>query len=597
MDAEADNPGGPQPGSPDVDASSHDDERAPISREPQAAAAEPEPKAEPEPAPKAEPARLEVSVTPPPTEPMSERARLLALLSVHWPDVAIVAALLGLFGLVHRFVQVVEFGGDAVAKWQFVRQWWWGNDIAHGKWDHHTCRMGVNALTWVAQAIFGRGWKAYYVAPFFVASLQVPFVYLIGKRLVSRLAGVLSVLVITYLETVHRSASQLLPDGYAGTYAIIAAYIFLRFAAAPDAKKRPLLIGLSVVSFFGYLAKETFVFFYPGLAVAVFMVRPQLRDKVRDVALFAGILLGGLLLETGLYASFTNYSSRYAAIRATHGANGDWPTVNEVSGLFLKRFSQMTDTWKYLVFFSLASALWQLALYRHKAKQGWAIALIGLSHVFFLTFTVKSIDPIELWQSFDPRYMDPFTPFAGLLTGCLLAAVVERIWSSLPNGQMLDRYGPDSSPKFAAAWSIGFLSLFAVSTYREQTAEPPPDAFIMGARLARHANSTYDRNLPMLDRHRVKAKDLAVLYDVYMSDKRLAKDGKLPSFDEAKRVEGRLNVTYLVKDPSVYNTRVLQALMAAGCVVDVGRSRHGYVMTPASSLPAECDDVLAKAIR
>jgi hypothetical protein len=42
---------------------------------------------------------------------------------------------------------------------------------------------------------------------------------------------------------------------------------------------------------------------------------------------------------------------------------------------------------------------------------------------------------------------------------------------------------------------------------------------------------------------------------------------------------------------------VLQELLAAGCVIEVTRNRRGYVLTPSSGLPAECDGVLAKAIQ
>lgn len=540
------------------------------------------------------------SAEPPPAEldgaaaakPASPFAKLTAKLPADLPDIVIVVALLALFGLVHRFVQYVEFGGDAVAKWHFVRQWFWGNDVLHGKLDHHTGRMGVNLLTGLVQAIFGRNWRAYYIAPFFVAMLQVPFIYLIGKRLLNRCAGVIAVLIYTYLETVHRSASQLLPDGYAGTYAVIAAYLFLRFAEAPETKKRPLLIGLAAVAFGGYLAKETFVFFYPGLVLSIWLVRRNLRD----LALFLGILLGGLLFETGLYAALTNYSSRYAAIRGTHGAAGNWPVVTFES-MVEQRFSEMTNVWKYLMFFSLAAALWQIALHQHKAQQGRGVALIGVSQIFLLTFMVKSVNPIRLWQSFDPRYIDPFTPFAALMTGCLLAATLERGWLALPKLGFIERYGPQASPGHAAVFTLACLAVPALYTWRDQREHPPRDAFVLGARLAGLANTTYDRNLPLLQRRRQKAKDLAVMYNVYMSDKRLAKDGKLPDFDEAKRMEPDLNMIYIVKDPSVYSASVLKRLDRAGCVVEVSRNKRGYVLTPDTALSRECDDLLARATR
>ena len=72
----------------------------------------------------------------------------------NWQDWLPVAALVALFLFVHRRLDGLDVGGDAVSKWQFVRQWSYANDFSAAKWDHHMTRFGVNAVTWLVQKIF-----------------------------------------------------------------------------------------------------------------------------------------------------------------------------------------------------------------------------------------------------------------------------------------------------------------------------------------------------------------------------------------------------------------------------------------------------------
>jgi len=500
-----------------------------------------------------------------------------------WPDIAIVVGLLAMFVGVHRGVEVVEFGGDAVIKWHFVRQWWHHYDWAHANLYHHHGRMGVNAVAGLAMVLFGRGWKVYYVAPFFMAALQLPFVYAIGKRIANRLAGILAAILITYLATVHRNASQLLPDPFAGTYAVIAAYFCLRFYTAPALEKRRFLAAMAVSAFCGYLAKETFFFFFPGMTVAVWLA----RRSVRDVVTFLGIMLGGLVIETLLYATFTKFSSRYAVVRAVHGADDIWDQVR-FSQLF-DRFAKLHDGWKYLFFFALAAGLWLLVLNLQRPELGRAVAIIGLSQPFFLTFFVRRFNPIEIWQSFEPRYMEPFTPFAGLLSGALLGQVVFEPWRKHEWPRWITDYGP-SSARFFAIWGLALIGIFYKGEAALAGKRRNSDGWEVGANIAKVLNDTYDRNLPIATARRKEPKVLQVMYDVYLNDESLVREGKLPELEEVARNEG--NFTYLVKSPSAYRRGKFTALVKAGCVIEVSRHKPSFELSSWEPLPARCDALL-----
>jgi hypothetical protein len=490
--------------------------------------------------------------------------------------------LIALFAYAHHRLQLVEMGGDAVLKWHFVRQWAYGNDLGQASWDHHTARMGVNGLTWLIQSIFGRNWRAYYIGPFFMAALQVPFLYVIAKRFSGRLAAILAVVPLAYMDQVHRSASQLLPDGYVGTWALIGAYFYLRFLEASPERKDRWLGATALAAFIAYLCKETFFFFVPGFMLAIWLA----RKRVRDVALFLGVLAACMVIENALYAALTEYPSRYHMILSKHGAGGDWDEVT-FWGLF-DRFDKLTHGYKYLLFFGLASSLWIVAFQRQLGSTG--LVAIGLSQLFFITFTVRDIEPIKIWQSFHDRYLDPATPFLALYGGVFMAEAFGKLATDAPQPEWLTRFGPAGSAPRASAWGLGFVALCGFLTYRAFVTDPQPSVFETGSRIARLAHNTYDRNLPLVKMRGDKG-GLMVVYSVYMDDRRLARDGKLPAYAEA-RLAYR-DIGYVVKDEAVYSNSVFQKLQRENCYV---RVRADLTLQPERPLPKRCDEVLAQAL-
>jgi hypothetical protein len=561
------------------------DAGAPEASAPEASASVEAP-SRPEPEPRPSSSRAQATPT--------RAAELTRALTRSLPDVLPVLALLVLFWVVHRFAEEVEYGGDAVEKWNFARQWSYANDF-QGKWTHHMTRMGVNAFSWLIQKLFGRSWHSYAYGPFFMAALQVPFIYATARKLAGRWAGVLGVLLIMYLPMVHRSASQVLPDGYAGTWGIISAYLFFRWADAPARTER--LIAIAVGCFIGYLTKETFFFFFPGFVLAIWLERRRLRD----VALYLGAMLAGFVLETAAYAVFTPFSSRWAAIHSTHGAGDDWTEVG-FWDLF-KHFHELHDGSKYLMFFAFAAGLWLITFPRENHSHGRGLALICFSQILGVTFVVRDINPIKIFQGFDPRYLEPATPFLGALAGTYLAVVLaagfdaaRRAWgeSWLPSGS--------SGPWYQSALATLLVAAIAVTTYRTQKRYPPLDGYARGLEIATLANDTYARNLPLVESGG-RAKVLTAIYDVYLDDRKLARRGILPNFDEVSGRHGRY--TYLLQNPKVYRKGTLQQLMDEGCYMELdnGSARNPHtrdrrssirIAHPSELLPPRCDALLAE---
>jgi hypothetical protein len=503
-----------------------------------------------------------------------------------WPDLSIVLALLALFVVVHRFVECVEIGGDAISKWHFVRQWSYKNDFEHVKWDHHQARMGVNVVTFLFQKLFGRSWWVYHLPPFFVTAAQIPVVYALGRRLSGRATGILAALFVTYLSAVHRNASQLLPDGFTGTYAVLTAYALARFVEAGERDRTRWLVTMSVLAFVGYEAKETFFFFYPGLAVALWLA----RRNWRDVAVLCGLLLAGLALETLAYRVFTDYHSRLAIVRGTHGAGAaEEPLEVALSG-FVKAFARLEADWYAIMLVGLFGAIWLLFFNRRSRAVGRAVTLLGLSHLAMFSISA------QLFQAPRPRYLDPAIPFVALAAAELFGASLLKLrgWSRLQRIAAWQRFS-QAPPALTAAWVVPVLLGVALLTWREQAKDPPFSGWEIGRRIAYLSSNAYERNLPIAAPSR-GAKTLMTIYDVYLDDALLARDGVLPSYIDAKRRSR--STTYLVKDSETYRGNTFEKMRAAGCVLDIRRNtapitKRGYADSRRTEpLPARCDKLL-----
>jgi hypothetical protein len=522
--------------------------------------------------------------------------RLLRLPAIAWQDLVSVTALVALFFYVHRYVDGLDTGGDAVSKWQFARQWSWDNDFHHSKWTHHMTRMGVNVVAWLVQRLFGAEWRSYYLAPALIGAAQVPLVYALARRVAGRFGGVLAALIVIHLPAVHTSVSQLLPDLFVGTYALLASYLLTRFAEANE-PRLPLLIGAAVVAFVGYLAKETFFFFYPGFMAAVWVSRRRLRDAV----IFAGVLLAGLALETLAYVVFTDYTDRLSIARSVHFAGPDADEPSEVSAAgFLRIFGHLDAPWHYLLVAAAAGALGLMIFNRGSRFVGQACVLLGVSHIALLSLAS------QLWQNPLPRYMIPAVPFAAVCAAfCVIgtarsvAHLIRRVW---PRSRELGNWTAWLAlPPTSAAVALVAASTAAILTDRQQEREPPFDGRAQGERVARLANDTYERNLPLFFANRRRPKPLAAVYDVYLSPQRLVRAGKLPDLEDVV-LRRRRQSFFLVKDPSVYNQGIFDELLKERCVLEVRRGIQRGTPSFAdtvqrSPLPARCDALLAKLTR
>jgi len=501
----------------------------------------------------------------------------------HLEEPAILISLSGLFfAMLWIHLEPVEVAGDAFAKWDFVRMWFHANDFSEEKWDHHMARIGVLVPTYIAQWLFGRGHTTYYVPQLVFAVAQAPLVYVIGKRIGGRVAGILAALLLVYFDPMIRQGSQLLPEVFSATYALGALYLYVRATEAHGRRRTAWLVASSVCFFFGYLAKETTLFFLPGLLLALWLE----RKSFREVALFAGILLAGFLLESLGYTLFTRHAHRGDVIMGGHGALS-MPKVTFLQ--LFDRFIQLDTPWLVAIHFFLASFVGMLVLSVGNAARG-ALAMVA-AYLFLLTFLVKGIDPIQLWQRFLPRYFDPTSPFVQLVNGSFLALagrVLYRRWA----GPRVTAFTARAS-RFGAVLVVALCSLLGYAEYAEARPELEKHGLRVNTHHARLLEDTFVRNLPIIARERPKA--IWGAFSVLLHDRHFTKPGE--ELHRPKTHKVRRDLFYAAKHPKVYTPKVLERMIEKGCALRVYRRSRFLYMDPNELLPARCDAELERLLK
>jgi 4-amino-4-deoxy-L-arabinose transferase-like glycosyltransferase len=521
--------------------------------------------------------------------------RFVAWLGANAADMVILCALGALTVLVRvLLLDPIDTGGDAIDKWHFVRQWFYRNSFHHGLWNHHMARVGVNAVVGVVQLLFGRGPGTYYVAPISAAVGESFLVYACGKRLESRLTGVIAALFLIFLGSQIRAGSQVMPEVFSGLYGILTAYVFLRYADAARERKTAWLVAMGIAAFISYLGKETSVFFFPGFAFAILLS----SRRWRDVFVFGGVFAAGVALECLAYTLFTDYKSRVQIVLGSHTPKGPEAPAHQTFWHLFDRFTHLDEPWKLAFYMVLPCCIGILAFRRD--IRATAIVAMQASYVFLLTFLVRQVRPaLMVWQSFWPRYFDPIAPFTAVIVALFAVMCFRRLMEQENEGKRRVAW-LSPRPYVAAAWVVGVCAVAGLTTYlfvRPSFGENP---LVNNAKIAAIANDTYRRNLPFIASKDVRA--LWAVYNVFIDDRLLARRGILPLYDGDERAVGvhdqlRLDGhPVLVKNPREYDVALLRRLRSAHCYIDVstegGKSGFPVRLRPFAKLPPECDDEL-----
>jgi hypothetical protein len=479
----------------------------------------------------------------------------------------------------------IDFYEDTINKWHFVRQWFYDNDFSHAKWTHHMARYGINIPVYFSQLIFGRSPYVYYVAPGAAVLAQVLFVYVIGRRLGGRAAGVVAALLRIVFTGMDQGSSQLLPDGFGATSIIIVTYFLVRYHEASARSRLPWLIGASLGLVWSYSIKESNLLFAPGVLACVWLSKKSFRDAV----LLTAIPILAVGLETLVFSLMTDYSSRLAIVEEAHGR----ATV-EFFDLF-ERYTKLTPSWQMLLWLWVASALGLLLTPDPRRR---VILIVPAAFLFFLTFLVRGINPIVLWTRFQPRYFDPVGPLFCLGVGIYFTETLQKLWR-LRARESWQRFF-DARPRFGL-WLVPLACVLAGSVPFARAYNPSTslnETFPKIRNIRTIVNDAYRRNLPLVEKlpppaalEEIRVRSLKAVYGVYLNDHLMAQseDARhttLPDIFEAIRHTRRY--AYVVKNRGVYSNDQIEEMLEDGCAVELVEKNKKLVLERTTKLPARC---------
>jgi hypothetical protein len=319
-----------------------------------------------------------------------------------------------------------ELGGDAMKKWKTaVVLAETGNTDVLFEYAHHSIRWGVVLPTALANKLFGTSLFNYYLVPLvFYAFVFAVLLYFAAQSLSLGWLGVFGV-VLFYDPYFFRATSQLQPFIFGVGF--ITGSLFVLYHYLKE-KNLGYLIGAAFLAFLAYGAKETYVFFFPGLFAFLW-----LYDRFRTAILFGVLLMAFLIAETLVI----NYLSGYLTLGRMEFLSGG-PHVLEMEKKYLgfSYLDLLTTRWllipnynKVLAIFSVIGGLFVIRNYRTVPPCAVGVFLLAVSYSLFVSAVPISLNPLLPLQPLRPKYLIPVMPF--LAFGCVYG--LHQMSLKLPN--------------------------------------------------------------------------------------------------------------------------------------------------------------------
>lgn len=365
----------------------------------------------------------------------------------------IILLLILFFGLLFRFLTVtnIETGGDAASYWFAAKRLYYGLPYIL---NHHTVRFGMILPVTLSQCIFGTHPIVYYIMPLLFYVLQIIFLYKIAVRACGINIAFLSSMLLILYPKMFSHAVQLKPDGFLAAYILISAWFIVKFN---DSSKHQYwyLLAASFFMFMAYLTKETALFFIPGFAICIWMM----KRKYNHVLFFGFVLFALFLCETALYYYLAGMPlGRAQIVAGSHLSSGNLMALPSVWSL-LSRYAQL-NVFEKLYFYAYILSTCYLVIRIKKLKPDVTIqSLIIIPLVFFilLTFAVKSIVPVVPAMSFNPRHLVPAAPFMCFILAYAIVTVKNSLRMSSTTRNHISPATQSSVAMYA--WIIAVLSV------------------------------------------------------------------------------------------------------------------------------------------
>jgi hypothetical protein len=349
--------------------------------------------------------------------PMARLARRLCCSQV---AVALGLAALVLFARSVSLMMVTN--PDAARKWGVARELLHGEALS--RFDHHTARWAINLPVLLVQAVFGDSAVVHYFPTLIFCVLQAWLTLGIGKQLGGPAIGILAVLLTTLLPAMRVAGSHLLPTVFESTYVLLALYTLLRAGSSGGVGW---LVASSASMCAAYFAKETTVFFLPGLVLGVWLGRRSLIQAGAYLAGFAACVAA----ETLAYRQLLGVPfGRLSIIQRYHFSVEKLQKPIDSVAELLGRYLEFRFGFRELFYGALAVSL-AIAWGAVRRRRLPSIALMSTlssawGFIFANTFALKSLSPPRLAQPLNERYVHAAIPLFALL----VAWAVVSAWRS-----------------------------------------------------------------------------------------------------------------------------------------------------------------------
>lgn len=445
-----------------------------------------------------------------------------------------IALALAIFALFFRLatLMMIHTGVDERDYWFSAKAIALG--LPYPELSHRTVRFAVILPVAGAQLVLGESPNVYYVLPVLNSMLQAALAYLIGSKARGRLAGLFASLGLILFPYMIRSASQVRPEVFSLTYVLAALWCFLAYL--DDGKRRRLgLAGSALFFFAAYESKITNLFFLPGL-LAVMLAR---KKPFRDIALFGGILLGLFLVETGLYAAFTEYRfGQLQVIERNHLEGNSALVAMGFLDLFKRYAEPYLQAYWQATFLLFAAAAVYYAAKKSEAPQR-ALAVAAISFFVFVTFAVKSLDPVVPMEPFINRYFCAVLGPVFLVLGSAFQDLAERFLPSAT--KKLKAMKPRAFAALLASGALVIVLLFSAGVlpagareYAHSLARPSEHPLALNARYRAEVDKAFAEGVPIVAVPGVAGENALMSCSSYYLSPRYLTGGRRPGLGRAE---------------------------------------------------------------
>ncbi len=332
-----------------------------------------------------------------------------------------------------------ELDGDAVRKWkssQIIGEQYDFGELVRER--HHSARWGINFP--LAALINVGGFKVsnYTILPLLLYCGIFSMLMLFAIRKPFHGAALAALAVLLFYEPMfHRASNQPQPFVFGIFYITVSLWALSRYL---EREKISLLLLSAVFAFLAYGAKETYVFFYPGLFLLLYF-----RGSFKACIVYGAALLVMLFGETLMFNAVSDEltfgrveylaSGHHLVSMNKKAVYGSYPILDFI----LERWLRIPTINQVLSAISIGYFL--ILLLTRKTRNMDTLSLgvfaLGMSYCFVLTFVPLKIDPLLAVQPLHPKYLTTTMPFFAFCTAYCLNDIISALRGRAKTGTSL----------------------------------------------------------------------------------------------------------------------------------------------------------------